>query len=480
MEDRRDGHATPRATLTEDRRRRADHPELTSEHRLARPRRGAGGLTAPNQCVRAHRIEQFEMSTTNWAGSRTAEEVARLRAREAEIRRECESMLTEIRGSRGPAATLSALESRRFSDFQAQLSEVSALRTEAESEAARMGNLPAGLERLSRGRPLNSAGRLAPLGFPDERMRELQAAAQRGESLRLESRDFSSAVSLLPSQLFPQVVGWQHENRLLDRLQGYTIDAPQVTFIRHDSTTGVAAPTGEGDLKPELKFVTTSITAKAVKIAANNGLSWEIINDWPAFQTYCGTELYKRLVDAESDQLLNGDGTGLNMTGFYQTPGILTHASATLGTDTHIDHFEEAIAELRTGEALAEADLIVLHPTTWSAIRRTKDAYERYIVSADPTADEANQLWGVDVLVTIANPVGKGLILDTSKLGYVAIRESLSQRIGYSGDDLVRNILRTVAEERLVLCVTRPTAVLAISNLPTTVATGKTAKADAK
>jgi hypothetical protein len=45
-------------------------------------------------------------------------------------------------------------------------------------------------------------------------------------------------------------------------------------------------------------------------------------------------------------------------------------------------------------------------------------------------------------------------------------------RIGYANDDIQRNIWRFVGEERLVLCVTRPAAVLAISNLPTTAATG--------
>jgi hypothetical protein len=73
----------------------------------------------------------------------------------------------------------------------------------------------------------------------------------------------------------------------------------------------------------------------------------------------------------------------------------------------------------------------------------------------------------VDVLVTTQNPPGHGLLLDTSKFGYVGVREPLSMRVGYSGDDLVRNVLRTVAECRLVMCVTRPPAVLAISGLPT-------------
>ena len=49
-------------------------------------------------------------------------------------------------------------------------------------------------------------------------------------------------------------------------------------------------------------------------------------------------------------------------------------------------------------------------------------------------------------------------MLDTTKFGYVAIRESLSMRIGWSGTDFAENILRTVAEEQLLLCVTRPPA----------------------
>jgi hypothetical protein len=70
------------------------------------------------------------------------------------------------------------------------------------------------------------------------------------------------------------------------------------------------------------------------------------------------------------------------------------------------------------------------------------------------------------VLSTTANPVGRGLLLDMSKVGYVAVQEALSMRIGFTYDDFTRNIVRTVAEERLVLCVTRQAAARAISSLP--------------
>ena len=218
---------------------------------------------------------------------------------------------------------------------------------------------------------------------------------------------------------------------------------------------------------PELQFVTDQLTLLAIKLAAHNALSWEVISDWPSFQSYCGTELYRQIIDAENEQILSGDGTAGSMVGFFATSGVLTEDATSVAPDTAIDHLEKAIAKLRTGPALAEADSLVLHPSTWSAIRRTKDAYERYLVSADPTRDEADQIWGRGlVLSTTACPAAKGLLLDSSKFGFIAVREALSMRIGFANDDLTRNLLRTVAEERLVLCVTRPAAALDISNLP--------------
>ncbi len=88
-------------------------------------------------------------------------------------------------------------------------------------------------------RATTPGGRLSPLNFPDEELRRLQTAAIRGESARIEARDFSTADPLLPASLQPVVVAAQHENRLLDRLPAIAIETPSTVFIRHVSTTGV-------------------------------------------------------------------------------------------------------------------------------------------------------------------------------------------------------------------------------------------------
>lgn len=148
------------------------------------------------------------------------------------------------------------------------------------------------------------------------------------------------------------------------------------------------------------------------------------------------------------------------------TSGILTHTVAN-GTTNTLDDVEQSIAALRSGPALAEADLLVLHPNTWSAMRRTKDSYGRYLVTPDPTSDEANSLWRVEVLPTTQIAAGAGLLLDTRKFGFVVVREAVSLRTGANDDDFTRNLQRWIAEERLELAVERPSAVLSISGLPT-------------
>jgi HK97 family phage major capsid protein len=410
------------------------------------------------------------MSTTPWSDTAIAGDIERLERRRSDVRACAESLLLERRSA--GITELSEGDAVRFRSMQAELQQIDDRLESARADLERMGSLPESLRRDESGRPLvSSAGRLAPLHVADEEMRRMQSAARRGESCRMPTRAFSTADSLLPSQLFPTPIEQQHDNRVLDKLVGYAMDSPQITFIRHISTTGEPGPVAEGAVKPELVFVTDQITRPAVKLAAHVGLSWEIISDWPAFNTYAGAELAREVVDEENDQLLNGDGLTGNMTGFYLTSGILTFDAATVtSTPGPWDALELAMAKLRVGPALATANLLVLNPLDWSEIRRQTNTMGDYYVASDPSTAEVLNAWGVPVLVTTQNPQGKGLLLDTTKLGYVAVRESMVMRIGATNDDFTKNIVRTVAEERLVLCVTRPAAVLAISNLPTTTA----------
>ena len=211
-------------------------------------------------------------------------------------------------------------------------------------------------------------------------------------------------------------------------------------------------------------------------------MSWENIQDYDAFTSAVRNELLKRVVDLENQQLVYGTGGTTQLSGLTTTAGILTYPA--VGTQENFTDIATAIAALRTGPALAEPDLLLLHPDTWAAIRTQKDDMGRFYVSPDPSVDQVEQVFGVDVLQSTEFNKGDGILLDTTVFGRVAVRESLILRVGHgvvSGQsDFLSNILRWIAEERLNLAVERPAAICWITGLPTAPATGTTTKAAAK
>jgi hypothetical protein len=92
-----------------------------------------------------------------------------------------------------------------------------------------------------------------------------------------------------------------------------------------------------------------------------------------------------------------------------------------------------------------------------------------FLVSPDPSKDEVNTAWGVDVVSTTALTAGTGVLIDSTKFGVGLVREGMVIRTGSSNDDFVRNLVRYVFEERITLAVERPTAILKISGLPTSI-----------
>jgi HK97 family phage major capsid protein len=210
--------------------------------------------------------------------------------------------------------------------------------------------------------------------------------------------------------------------------------------------------------------------ATARKLAAHVGVSWEAYSgDYPAFVTAVQAELMKAVIDAENLQLFGGTGeSNGQVNGLSTNANILTFAAT--GHGTNAENFTDiagAIATLRTGPALAEPDLLLLHPDTWANLRAQQDLYGRFYVSADPSAAQVEQVWGVPVLQSNQFTAGVGILFDTSLYGRAVVRERLVTRIGYSGTDFTQNIVPFVSEERLTQTIERPQAICKITGLPT-------------
>ena len=405
--------------------------------------------------------------------------LSKLETRREQIRHACEGMLLEARAA--GREHLNAGEAARYEHAKRDLDGLDEHIAEVRDGLARSG-LPAGLR--GEGREVSSAGRLAPLGYQDEQLKRAFEQIGRGETAVMEARDYSPLVGLVPPELGPILpIFPRHETRLLNKLPGIAIDVPAIAYIEVAATTGAAGVVLEGSPKPELVMPATQQTATARKIAGHTAVSWEAYSgDYLAFVSAVQVELMKSIVDAENQQLFAGTGEANGqVNGLTTNANVLTFdASGVTTTPGPWDALEHGIELLRSGPALAEPDLCLMNPTTWSAVRRVTNSLGDYYVAADPSSDEVDQAWGIPVLTSTKFTAGTAVLVDTTQYGRVVVRESLVTRIGFAGTDFTDNIVRFVSEERLTQTIERPQAICVISSLPTAAPTETTARTTTK
>lgn len=296
-----------------------------------------------------------------------------------------------------------------------------------------------------------------------QQTRNLYEAAKSGQTLRLEvkaSTETSTEFPAAPQYVFPPLSQLREPTRVASLFPNVAASSSTVDYYR---LTGAAAATtvAEGALKPQSDVSAALVSLAIRKIATWVAVTSEVLADFPAFTSVVDEDLTQAIVAAESDQLLNGNGTPPNMQGLLGTSGILTQ-TVTAGSQP-LDALSTAITSLRTGASYTEPDAIVLNPTDLGAIRVRKDSNQRYL-AGDPFEAGTTTLWGLPVVSTTAMPAGTAVVGNFGGGGVVYRREGL-QIMSDAYSQLTNNIVRIVAEARLGLAITRPTNFVKLTGL---------------
>ena len=271
----------------------------------------------------------------------------------------------------------------------------------------------------------------------------------------------------LPSEIMPglQMLLPYEPDRLFSHFPGVNMTGPSVAFLQHTGNTNPAAAVAEGAPKPDLGMQLTEQVVRPTKIAGLASVSMEALQDYESFRNWIPLELTRALINAETDQVVNGSGTAPNMTGILNTSGLLTRP---MGTDTPIDAIQKSFNDLRIGAAFATADLVALHPTTWNAIRRQKTTFDSYILSPDPSTGQVESIFGVAVVVNTMIPAGTAIVFDTSQAVLAWTRLGMTMGVNQFGDtEWTNNLVSFRVDERIAIGVRRPTAVCTVTGLPT-------------
>jgi HK97 family phage major capsid protein len=355
------------------------------------------------------------------------------------------------------------------------------------SKAKQVSGLPSGAQQVSRG--------LSPTDLDDTSMQDLFTAMSRRQPVRLELKSFGqqahnktagapitegtpSFSGLLPPVLRPDMyVDYRFDivPRIADYFPTIEIDSQEIALpVEGEPTNPVVPAVSELGTKVDLGANWTTKSFRPVKMAVLGSISMEAVSDMPIFSSLLPATMSNALFSAEAQQILYGNGSSPNMTGLANTAGILSLPISAFMyqplTDTVIDGLVNACTVLREQpNFFAEADLILLNPSDWSGIRRTKDSDGRYVLSiANPSTELANvdNLFGVPVVVSTQVNPGEAFVLNAALSTRYIVRQSITVETNMWSDTFwANNEVGWRVEQRSCLAVIRPQGVIHVTSL---------------
>lgn len=305
-----------------------------------------------------------------------------------------------------------------------------------------------------------------------------------GKPLVISRKDIvgtaASAGALIRPDRDPNVyrsIGGYRQIRIRDLLPSVPTSSGSVEIMRLTSFDDQSAPQqaqsmpssaaggGELEAKKKSNLVWTLVTVPVRTIAHYVIASRQALSDAPMLQGLIDTELTYGLQLEADDQLLNGDGTGQNLSGIMLDANINDVGEMDPGIDDEdvpaamIDHIRAAVTECQKDEYY-NINGVVMNPVDWQILETAKATDGHYLLVAfAATSPETPSVWRVPVVVTNAMEEGEFLLGDWRLGATVYEREGVSVRVSESHANLfVENGVAVLAEERYTLAVNRPQA----------------------
>lgn len=265
----------------------------------------------------------------------------------------------------------------------------------------------------------------------------------------IDTTDFSKPLTLL------QLIARQQTS---SQMVEYPLHAGYVNNAA--PTAQATASTGSSGAKPESGLGTITIENAIVRTIAHYiPVTRQALQDIPAVRSIINTALTYGLQETLEEQMLNGDGTGENMRGILNTPGIqnqplLANPFVTL---------RRAIKNVQIG-GRATPNAILMHPDDWENLEIQQDANGQYY-SGNPFRNTtfSSNVWNLPIVVNETIAPGEAIVGD---FRFAYLWESLAPVILLSDSHenyFTRNMIAILAEMRAAFGVVRPSAFCRVS-----------------
>jgi len=236
-----------------------------------------------------------------------------------------------------------------------------------------------------------------------------------------------------------------------------------VDYVKEASFTNSAAETAEGAAKPESAVTTTLVSEPVATVAHWIKISRQLAADNAALAAYINTRMIYGVNLRVENQIVNGNGTAPNISGFTKSGNFTAHGytAASLTAAGLLNNRFDLIGKVIGDTQAADypADVIVVNPVDWWTMRLAKDTTNRYILG-DPGFNQPPSLFGLPVVSSNAVTADNVLIMSIGQAATFYNREGVVVDLSDSdSDNFTKNLITIRAERRCMLAVERPAAV---------------------
>jgi HK97 family phage major capsid protein len=256
----------------------------------------------------------------------------------------------------------------------------------------------------------------------------------------------------------------QQRLTIRDLLPNLPVTSNMVEYCKESSfTSNAAMQTAEGQVKGESELNFQLSYAPVQTLAHWIPASRQVLDDSTALASYINSRLLYLLKLKEENELLNGDGTGTNLSGLIANATTYDTSYTNVATDTFIDVIGHAIQQVLDNSNF-EADAVIMNPTDWhliTLIKTTGTASSGEYIYSDPRNAQTPMLWGLPVIPTKSMARGQFLAGAFQLAAAIWDRNAATMEISREHSDFfTRNLVAILVEERLALTVFRSNALV--------------------
>lgn len=247
------------------------------------------------------------------------------------------------------------------------------------------------------------------------------------------------------------------------------VSSPTIGFYQI-ATEGTADTVAEDGAKPQMSAEPALVTTSLKKVAAILKVTDEMLEDYPRLVSVIQERgIYAKDLATE-DQILNGAGTGADLTGLLNTTGI--------GTDTYANGADaQAKAEAIYAAAMDikaatgyDADAVILNPADFEEIRLAKDNNDQYLGGGFFQNSYGNgayaltpDIWGMRVALSSYVTAGTIVVGAFRQSAALAVKGGTRVEVGYDGTDFSHDRVTLRIEERMALEVFAPAGFMVLT-----------------